>query len=144
MRVSLTLDPVNLDYPWAGSATFGNAYFRGGETEDYPVVVVDGPVDAGSDPVDGQVWLGAPLPNPSGGAMSIRFSLPQSGTAQVGVYDVAGRLVRSLLRESKAAGAHAVLWDGKDDDGAEAPAGVYLIRLQAAGRVLTRSAVRLQ
>ncbi|MBI5835777.1 MAG: hypothetical protein HZB25_00905 [Candidatus Eisenbacteria bacterium] len=39
MRISLTDEPVNDDYPWAGSATTPAGIYRGGETEDYPVAV---------------------------------------------------------------------------------------------------------
>ena len=35
VRITLTDDPVNDDFPWAGSATMPNGYFNGGETEDY-------------------------------------------------------------------------------------------------------------
>jgi hypothetical protein len=38
-RISLTLEPVNDDYPWAGSATTAVGAYQGGETEDYPANV---------------------------------------------------------------------------------------------------------
>jgi flagellar hook assembly protein FlgD len=48
------------------------------------------------------------------------------------LYDLAGRLVKSLLAEAPLeAGRHNVTWDGTDDRGRAVAAGVYLYRLQA-------------
>jgi hypothetical protein len=41
MRVSVSTTPVNDDFPWAGSATMQPAWLSGGETEDYPVAIVE-------------------------------------------------------------------------------------------------------
>ena len=38
-RISLTLEPVPDDYPWAGSAGIAGGAFQGGETEDYPATI---------------------------------------------------------------------------------------------------------
>ena len=52
----------------------------------------------------------------------------------LGVYDVAGRLVRTLLDGAhREAGPHAAVWDGRDDGGRGAAAGVYFYRLRAEG-----------
>ncbi len=45
------------------------------------------------------------------------------------IFDLSGRLVRTLLSGSQPAGTHRVLWDGRDGDGRDAPSGVYLYRL---------------
>ena len=58
------------------------------------------------------------------------------------VFDVAGRTVRTLLRGVQPAGERVLAWDGRDDGGSPLSAGVYLLRLDAAGHSETRS-VRL-
>jgi hypothetical protein len=57
---------------------------------------------------------------------------------------VAGRRVRMLAAGSFGAGAQRVDWDGLDDAGRAAPAGHYILRLAALGRVETRPLVRLR
>ena len=72
-------------------------------------------------------------PNPFAVATSIRFGLPKPGHATVGVFDAKGRRVRSLVDTDLAAGEHAVSWDGRDDRGQRASAGVYFYVLLAGG-----------
>lgn len=62
----------------------------------------------------------------------IRLDLPATATVNLGIYDVAGRLVRSLLAgETLSAGAHEQEWNGRDDAGRDQAAGLYLYRLRA-------------
>ncbi|MBK7702255.1 MAG: hypothetical protein IPI34_04845 [bacterium] len=69
----------------------------------------------------------APYPfNPS---TVIRFSLPQAGPVSLRIYDVRGRQVRSLVEGNREAGAHSVVWDGRDDRGGNASG----VRVPAAG-----------
>ncbi len=47
------------------------------------------------------------------------------------VYDIAGRLVRTLLQEPRGAGYHDVLWTGTDDQGRPVGTGIYFLRIRA-------------
>jgi hypothetical protein len=74
------------------------------------------------------------FPNPCQGQTHIRFQVPRPTRVSLKLYDVSGRLVRTLL-ETKAQGlepgAYELIWDGKDDRGIELPSGVYFYRLKA-------------
>ena len=59
------------------------------------------------------------------------------------LYDVAGRRVRNLVRDTRSVGEYADRWDGRDEDGKKAPAGVYFARLEANGQRVSRSFVVL-
>ncbi len=83
-------------------------------------------------------------PNPFAGTLSIRWSLPVAGEASLAVYDVGGRLVRTLERGAATAGAHVSSWDGRDDAGHAARAGTYWLRLQAGAIERTRTVVRVR
>lgn len=72
-------------------------------------------------------------PNPAFGSTLIRFRLPSRAPALLEVLDVQGRRVRRLLEGQQDAGLHQVAWDGLDDAGRPAPAGIYLQRLVASG-----------
>ncbi len=69
------------------------------------------------------------IPNPYNQRTTVRFSLAQSGQAQVAIYDAAGRRVRTIVDGDLDAGAHELVWDGADDAGRALPAGVYWARL---------------
>lgn len=96
-------------------------------------IQVGSPTGAG----DGLPARGATLaqnaPNPFNPSTVIRFTLPQAGPVSLRIYDVRGRQVRSLLEGVREAGAHAVVWDGRDDRGGHAASGAYVYRLQADG-----------
>jgi hypothetical protein len=77
-------------------------------------------------------------PNPFAGSTTIRFAVPAAGTVRLAVFDLAGRRVASLLDETRPAGEHAVTWQA-----AGVPSGVYFVRLESGGRVVTKRCVRL-
>ncbi len=83
-------------------------------------------------------------PDPFFTATRFSYSLPAPGLVRFGVYDVAGRLVRVLVRGYEGAGAHASVWDGKGDDGSRLPPGIYFARLQVAQEVRVRRVVMLR
>ena len=70
-------------------------------------------------------------PNPTTGAASVEFALDAPGEATVAVYDALGRQVATLASGTQAAGAQQAQIDGL------AP-GVYVVRLTAGDRVVTR------
>jgi photosystem II stability/assembly factor-like uncharacterized protein len=74
-------------------------------------------------------------PNPFNPKTTIAFTLDRSGPVKLQVYDVKGRLVRTLVNEIRSAGPYRVDWDGKDNSGRAAAAGLYLYRLAAGGVV---------
>jgi hypothetical protein len=74
------------------------------------------------------VHLGAPHPNPTGAVAQFELSAPGSRAVVVDIYDVGGRLVRSIPAISGAEGV-VVSWDGRDSRGALVPGGVYFVRL---------------
>ncbi len=102
-------------------------------------VLVDGPMPVASPTVvRPAVWaafLGEPAPNPARAWCQLDVDGGGDPDATVGVYDLRGRRVRSWRP-----GPHpvTVIWDGADDRGRPAAAGVYVFRLAAGGRILTR------
>ncbi|HOX26167.1 MAG TPA: FlgD immunoglobulin-like domain containing protein [Candidatus Krumholzibacteria bacterium] len=68
-------------------------------------------------------------PNPFNPACELRIAVPAAGELAVAVYDARGRRVRALPPRVVAPGSHGVRWDGRDDDGRPAPAGIYLARI---------------
>ncbi|RMH71235.1 MAG: T9SS C-terminal target domain-containing protein [Gemmatimonadetes bacterium] len=91
-----------------------------------------------------QYDLAQNYPNPFNPKTTIRFALPQSERVQVQIYDIQGRLIRTLLDEVRESGYHAIEWDGTDAQGSVTPSGVYLYRLQTSTWRQTKSMVLLR
>lgn len=77
--------------------------------------------------------LAAAYPNPAIGNATLRFELARPARARLALHDAAGRRVRQLADGAWSSGAHAIAWDGRDDDGRPLPAGVYFVRLDVDG-----------
>lgn len=109
------------------------------------------PTTTGVPEAGGQENGGAPAPsltswarpNPFTEGALIGFYLKEAGPVRLTVHDVQGRVVRDLAAGSRSAGAHAVRWDGRGDEG-PLPSGVYFYRLQAGGRVEEHKLIRLE
>lgn len=86
----------------------------------------------------------APNPSAVSRALHVRFGLARAGRVEVTVFDAAGRRVRVLAEGPQAAGEHDVAWDGRDERGARAGAGLYFVRLRAAGLDVTRRLARVE
>ncbi|MFO7609005.1 MAG: FlgD immunoglobulin-like domain containing protein [Candidatus Krumholzibacteriia bacterium] len=85
---------------------------------------------------DAGVLFAGNHPNPFNPATTISWWLPQAGHLGLEVFDVRGRLVRTLADGPAPAGAGEVRWDGRAGDGRAAAAGVYFYRLQAGDETL--------
>jgi hypothetical protein len=73
--------------------------------------------------------LNRAVPNPFTGSTSFAYQVPDGGAAvDVGVYNVAGRLVKTLARGAQGAGVFTVTWDGSDASGVKMAPGVYFLR----------------
>ena len=83
-------------------------------------------------------------PNPFNPRTTIRFALDSDGAVQLGIFDLAGRRVRTLADGSYAAGEHRLSWEGRDDEGRRLNSGVYLLRLKGSGFVATRRVALVQ
>jgi hypothetical protein len=68
--------------------------------------------------------------NPSRGPVTFGYAVPGAGDVSLRLFDVRGRLVRTLLAQPVPTGRSEISWDGRDDAGAPAPAGTYFLRLQ--------------
>jgi hypothetical protein len=101
-------------------------------------IQVGSPTDVPDGPVARVVALAQNTPNPFNPATTIRYVLPRDGDVNLRIFDVRGRLVRTLVDGVQTAGEHAVLWDGRTAGGGAAASAVYVYRLQAGDEVRQR------
>ncbi len=65
----------------------------------------------------------------AGSTPELALELPTAGHARIALYDVTGRLVRTLVDDRLAVGESTWRWDGLDRRGRPAPRGLYFARL---------------
>ena len=92
--------------------------------------------DVTNAPSSARLALDQNVPNPFNPNTTIGFSLPRQTSVKLQIFDVRGRLVRTLVDETRGAGEHRVVWDGTDQSGRTAASGVYLYRMAADGQVM--------
>jgi hypothetical protein len=109
--------------------------------DDFEVSGTSTPVGIGDEPLAAVLRLEAPRPNPSMAGTHLRFALPQAGPVSLQIFAIDGRLVRTLVRGTRPAGEHEVVWDGRDGSARRAAPGVYFCRLTAGARVLSQRMV---
>jgi subtilisin-like proprotein convertase family protein len=81
------------------------------------------------------------FPNPFNPMTNIRFDLPQSSRVNLQIFDIGGRLVRTLVDDQLPAASHVFPWDGTDDTGRRVASGTYTFRIitsrqAAAGKMM--------
>jgi hypothetical protein len=99
-------------------------------------VVIGSPAGVGPGPAV-SAWRVGARPNPARGAVALSVSAPADGEQQLDVLDLGGRMVRHLSGGWHPRGERSLAWDGTGAGGERLPAGVYLVRLRAAGHVAT-------
>lgn len=85
--------------------------------------------------------LYAARPNPFNPVTTIAYSLREGSVAEVEVFDLSGRRVKTLVSGFVPAGVHEVTWDGLDDRGVPVSSGVYFYRLRAGDALETKRMV---
>ncbi len=143
-------EPINGDSLLAANVRgFLDTTFEPGNTYEYRLIMHYG---SGETVESAAVRATAPnalaleqnAPNPFNPATRIRFLMPGAGQAEVAVFDVRGRRVRTLLTGEVQAGVAETSWDGRDEAGAPAASGIYFCRLSALGSVATRKMALLR
>ncbi len=117
-----------------------------GQTADSLVWTLYNDVDAGVE--DGTPSLTVPVlvaaPTPFNPSLEIRCALPKAGRVRLSVYDLSGRLLATLADEERDAGIFVRTWDGKNDAGVEAAAGVYFIRLTTRDLAVSKKVILMR
>ncbi len=132
---SASLGPAGADVYFKVCAVDGDGYSSG-------FAIADERVSADS-PARSTRLLGN-RPNPFNPGTTIHFELASNGPVSLKVYDLAGRLVRTLVQKRLGAGSHAAAWNGMSDAGKEMSSGTYFYRLSDGVHTRTGKAILLK
>jgi len=84
-------------------------------------------------------------PNPFNPVTKIAYSVKEAGPVTIDVYNVAGKVVKTLLdTEVEAGAAGYVVWDGRAESGERCASGVYFYRIAAPGFTTSRKMIMLK
>jgi hypothetical protein len=84
------------------------------------------------------------VPSPFVRSTVIEYEVKVPERVRLGIYDKAGRLVRTLVDAEQPVGPHRVEWDGSDSSMRPVPSGIYFTRLQASGDVRSTELILLR
>ncbi len=84
-------------------------------------------------------------PNPFNPSTTIRFALPREASVSLSIFDLEGKMLRTLLEDARLeAGEHRQRWQGRDDEGRSLPSGIYFCELRVGEERLLRKLTLLK
>ena len=83
-------------------------------------------------------------PNPFNPVTTLRYDLPEDALVNITIYDIMGRIVRTLINNQQNAGFKSIQWNATNNVGTSLSAGLYLYKIQADYLVQTRKMVLLK
>lgn len=119
------------------------AYAVGQTVYKYSITPVTSVAGSSSEPPS-NFFLEQNYPNPFNPSTVIRYHIAQSAHVTLRIFDLNGVALRTLAAGTQQAGAHEARWDGKNENGEAAAAGVYVYQLDAGRHTQTRKMLLLR
>jgi serine protease len=133
-----------LDLPSSGDLTVAFAMVHGATLEDF-LANVDAaraaynPMTPVTEDLPVKMFrLDQNAPNPFNPQTVLTFEVAVPGRVSLAIYDVAGKLVRTLVDDSRPVGRHEATWNGTDDSGQRVSSGVYFAKYRGGDQEQTR------
>ena len=83
-------------------------------------------------------------PNPFNPSTTIQYSVPKSGDVEARIFDIQGRLVRSLSKSYQQTGTHLFVWDSRSNSGNVVASGIYYCQVLFNGTALVKKLVLIK
>jgi hypothetical protein len=84
------------------------------------------------------------FPNPFNPSTTVGYSVGARGRVRISIYDVSGRLVRTLYDEVREPGAYSIVWDGRNDAGRAVGSGIYFCRMESGQYAASRKLILMR
>lgn len=88
--------------------------------------------------------LSAAFPNPFNPSTSLGMEVYETAKVNINVFDLQGRMVKSLFSGEYLPGRYEIYWDGKYSSGEDAPAGVYIFKGSIGADVVSQKGILLK
>jgi len=106
--------------------------------------VISNPLGANPVPEMARFDLLQNYPNPFNPVTNLEFILDEQSRVSMVIYDISGKVIRSMVNETRSSGRHVVIWNGQDDYEKPVASGIYVCRLEAQGKAAMRKIVLLR
>ena len=83
-------------------------------------------------------------PNPFNSTTLIQYGLKENVNVKITVYDILGRVVKSLVNDYQDAGFRSVTWDGTDNSGSSVATGLYIYKIEAGDFVSAKKMLMIK
>jgi len=128
-----------------GSFVLGHGLENGGMLK-YTAVDIEFPGNNSSD--DEVVSLNnfklKNYPNPFNPITTISFEVPKNDMISLEIFNLKGELVKTLIKRNVSKGIHRIIWNGTNKKGQKVNSGIYLIKLQTSGKVISQKIILLK
>ena len=91
-----------------------------------------------------KLLLHSNFPNPFNPITTLHYDLPEDGLVNITIYDIMGRIVKTLVNSSQTAGYRTINWNATNNVGQPVSAGLYLYTIQAGKFRQTKKMVLLK
>ena len=83
-------------------------------------------------------------PNPFNPSTIISYNIPENADVMLSIYDMRGRMIKSLINKNQTAGRYLVEWNATDDYGSNVSAGVYIYQLRSGDKTFSQKMVLMK
>ena len=84
------------------------------------------------------------FPNPFNPTTTIEYNVPKQSLVKIEIYNMLGQRIRTLIDQNRPAGNYSIMWNAKDDSGANVASGMYFYRMNAGDFSALRKLVLLK
>ncbi len=110
----------------------------------FDIVMDEAPAQVGVEQEDENVSLPdkptlfPAYPNPFNSSTRLKFSVSKSGHMSMGIYDISGKWIQSLIEKQLSPGTYNTFWNGKDHLGNSVPTGSYLVVMKFGQHTISK------
>lgn len=83
-------------------------------------------------------------PNPFNPSTTIEYTLPTSGDVELKIFDINGKLIRTLDHSFREAGYHKTVWDSKNQYGQSVASGAYIYQVRSGATAISKKMIYLK
>ena len=83
--------------------------------------------------------LSEAYPNPFNPSTTIDFSVPSESVVNIGIYDVSGRNIQTLVNDNYQPGYYSIVWDGAGHS-----SGVYFVKMTSGSYTQTQKLMMIK
>lgn len=80
-------------------------------------------------------------PNPFNPSTTIEYEIPKSGFVKISIYDLNGKLIKTLVHKKQEQGNYRIQWDGKNNSGLKVSSGVYIYAIENEKSIISKKMI---